>query len=322
MDTPQKTGYQLIFDALRNKKTDEGIVYAILSSNQLVEVTIVANTIISLRARGLTPEEAIQLLASDKVVKVNLEPFKAGMEPAASPDTICRIFSFSAPFALRHDRSSPKTLLTMLKIMERLASQGRTEKSAKAFQLMLSGMRNAFPELAVSRAAVQKRLADFESENMLGLPGINAENIPSDPAQIIDWAFSRVTTNDRLMESSILFYIFWGRYIKPIYKMIIRKSSTETMGSETAPGTAVVFEQGGVDIKGTGSVLIFREVNRIGELEAEEVKARRQMLGESMLALDTSQAGDPVIGVNLYLHQQDIRRFGLRDGEKVHAIFH
>jgi hypothetical protein len=320
-DIEQATGFEKIYAALRQKKSEDGIAYVLLASDRLIEFMIMANTIVSMRSRGMQAEEAIQMVAAGQVKKVNLEPGKVGIDNV-SPDIVRLTFPLSSSFALRHDRSAPATLLMMLKIMQKFASQQQDEVSANAFQVMLDEMKGAFPELAISSGAIQERLASFEKENKLMLPGINAEGIPSDPAQIIDWAFNRVASNDSLMENSILFYIFWGRYIRPIYRMVVRKAS-KSAGSDVAAGTAAVFQQRAVATKGISSVLLFKGINRIGELRAQEAIPLRQFLGgEAMIATSMGNVTGSETGIDIHLHQQDIGRLGLKEGEKVLAILY
>jgi hypothetical protein len=321
MNIEQPTGFERIYEALRQKKSDEGMAYVLLASNRLIELMIMANTIVFMRSRGITIDEAVQMLAAGQVSAVNLEPFKVGIE-VASPDTVHKTFPFIAPFVLGHDRSEPSALLLMLRLMQRFASQPQDEASGRAFQTMMEEMKKAFPDMALARAEAQQRLAGFESENKLILPGINTESIPAEPAQIIDWAFNRIASNDSMMENSILFYLFWGRYIRPIYKMVIRKAS-KSSGSDVAAGTAGVFRQRGVDIKDKSSVLLFKGINRIGELRAQEIIPQRQLLGEAMIATSLgSRVAGPETGFDLYMHQQDMGHLGLREGEKIHAIIY
>jgi len=316
-------GWNRIFDELADRKTNEGVFFAVTAANRLVELFFYAKTLVKVRARQFNSDQLDALFRTGDFSKITFSPMSVKTE-SIDPQAIERYFPAIVDYVLSPENTVPQDRICLVRLMRCLDSLG-TEDGYRAVCVMAEQIQRLNPAFSLDVKTIRTRIDHAHEALGFAIPVIDSRDVPGQAKDVLGWVFSHKITNDSLMESIFLHYLFFGVSFARIHTAVVGSGTPDEK-----VGGARVIVPAGITLQPFQSALIYRGADFLAHVRAQVQTAMLEkkptmLSGEAGIASvgggrrDTfSSAGK---NIELVLSPRDIGASRLQIGGQVNVIF-
>jgi hypothetical protein len=280
-----------IYSVIKSKNIESGTAHIVTAGRQFIEAEVYAGLIVNINSRTFSREKIFECLLTGEGNQIDVSPGQVHLE-VVQPETIERLFHWSARFVLNPDDVSPQRLLQMLRIMERLAGSG---DGSAAFDAMADEIFGRYKRFSLESATIKKRIDDFSNEFMIAVLSLNSQQLPSNKHDMPGWVFSSVSIPDCLFKDILLYFLFFGEMFQPVFRTMVKKEA----GFGAKVGYARISKAVYNAASKGNAVMIFKGAAEMG-------------------ALKLNWHSENKTGV--MITQSDLDRLSLKDGDTVSLV--
>jgi len=315
-------GWNRIFDELADRKTNEGVFFAVTPANRLVELFFYARTLVKVRARQFSSDQLDVLLHEGKFSKITFSPMSVKPE-SIDPQVIGRYFHLITDHVLSPEGTIPQDRVCLIRLMRYLDSLD-TEDGYRAVCVMAEQIQRLDPAFSLDAKTIRTRIDHAHEELGFALPVLDSRDVPDETKGMLGWMFSHRITNDSLMESIFLHYLFFGVSFARIHTAVVGSGAPDEK-----TGGARVIVPAGLTLQPFQSALIYRGADFLTHVRAQVQTAMLEkkpamLSGEAGIASAGGGRGiSSSVGRNieLVLSPRDIGASRLQIGGLVNVIF-
>jgi hypothetical protein len=248
-----------LYSMIKKRGFEEGHIYIVNGSKHLIEAEMYAALIVHVKSRTLSYEQIIETILAGDISKADESPGSLKMDEFQT-STIKKIFRISAPFVLGPDGASPQRLFHILKLMGHLTKSD--DDGLEAFDIIADEITKRYPNFSLEREAIKKRIYDFSNEYLASSPFLNSDTIPNNRRKIGEWVFNSIALQDSILKDVVLYFIFFGKMLRPVVKTFAKKEPGLAAKAGTARLSRVVYHAN----PDSNMVTIFMGNANLGEL--------------------------------------------------------
>lgn len=307
-----------IYEEFHKRNTGDGVVFAVTSSNRLVELFFYGRVLVKVRSRQMPADQLSEVLRIGDFGKINYTALAVKPEHI-DPCIIRNYLPATAQHVFAVDHTTPFERIRFVRLVVHLKQLGTTE-GVLAGSTLSEQMVKHSEGFSFRKVDIQKRLDSALDVLGFMVPSLSRESIPDSNDEVLDWIFRRPLTQDVRMETLILHYLLWG-----VAFAVVHPAQISGKKIEGKPGHAHVIIPSNISVGHFEAMHLYRGLDFVGQLSASRlVEKKAEMLsGEARLASSWSAhaAGNSSGDIEIRLTRKDLSSLGLSVGDGINVIF-
>jgi hypothetical protein len=285
-----------VYSIIEEKNFDDGTVFIMTPNASVIEAHTFSGIIISFKSLRLSFDQICEVLSRGDIKEITFQKDVVRPEEGRAQVLAQTFPGAVAASAIKPARTTPAKLIRIVRLMSGMIKANKDE-GTKAFDILSRQIVTLYPAFLPDVPTIKNRTDGLDEKFGVSTQFLKDKPLPSDIYSAPDWIFSNFEAlGNSPVAEIVLYYLFFGQPSRKIIRTTIEQETS--LGAKQ--GYALLSKAVYPELKDSGSVIVFKGVEKMGEIKIDWDKHENKTMA---------------------MTKADIDHMGLHKGDKINLIF-